>query len=38
VPRLALSGVEVLGVVGSSLRRRPATTKKPGDADHLKMF
>jgi hypothetical protein len=37
VPRLALSGVEVMGVIGSSLRRRPAT-KKPGDEDQLKMF
>ena len=36
VPRLALSGVEVLGVIGSSLRRRP--TKKPADEDQLKMF
>jgi uncharacterized protein DUF6982 len=36
VPRLALSGVEVLGVIGSSLRRRPA--KKPGDDGQLKMF
>jgi hypothetical protein len=36
VPRLALSGVEVLGVIGSSLRRRPA--RKPGDDGQLKMF
>jgi hypothetical protein len=36
VPRLALSGVEVLGVIGSSLRRRPG--KKPGDDGQLKMF
>jgi hypothetical protein len=36
VPRMALSGVEVLGVIGSSLRRRPAT-KKPDDGQ-LKMF
>jgi hypothetical protein len=36
VPRLALSGVEVLGVIGSSLRRR--TPKKPGDDGQLKMF
>jgi hypothetical protein len=36
VPRLALAGVEVLGVIGSSLRRRPA--KKTGDDGQLKMF
>jgi len=37
VPRLALSSVEVLGVIGSSLRRRPV--KKPGEEDgQLKMF
>ncbi len=36
VPRLALSGVEVLGVIGSSLRRRPV--KKPSDDGQLKMF
>jgi hypothetical protein len=36
VPRLALAGVEVLGVIGSSLRRRPA--RKPGDDGQLKMF
>jgi hypothetical protein len=36
VPRPALAGVEVLGVIGSSLRRRPAT--KPGDDGQLKMF
>ncbi len=36
VPRLALAGVEVLGVIGSSARRRPA--KKPGDDGQLKMF
>jgi hypothetical protein len=37
VPRLALASVEVLGVIGSSLRsRRPA--KKPEDDGQLKMF
>jgi hypothetical protein len=36
VPRLALGSVEVLGVIGSSLRRRPA--KKPEDDGQLKMF
>jgi hypothetical protein len=37
VPRLALSAVEVLGVIGASSRlRRPA--KKPGDDGQLKMF
>src|SRR5580658_1663231 len=37
VPRAALAGVEVLGVIGSSLRlRRPAA--KPGDDGQLKMF
>jgi hypothetical protein len=36
VPRLALAGAEVLGVIGSSLRRSPA--KKPGDDGQLKMF
>jgi len=36
VPRLALSGAEVLGVIGGSLRRRPP--KKAGDDGQLKMF
>jgi hypothetical protein len=36
VPRLALAGVEVLGVIGSSARRRPAPN--PGDDGQLKMF
>jgi uncharacterized protein DUF6982 len=36
VPRLALASVEVLGVIGSSLRRR-APAKKPQDGQ-LKMF
>jgi hypothetical protein len=36
VPRSALTGVEVLGVIGSPLRRRPS--KKPGAEDQLKMF
>jgi hypothetical protein len=36
VPRLALASVEVLGVIGSSARRRPA--KKPEDDGQLKMF
>ena len=35
LPRAALSGVEVLGVIGSPLRRRPA--KKPEDGQ-LRMF
>lgn len=37
VPRSALTGVEVLGVIGSPLRRRPA---KPAatDQDQLSMF
>ena len=35
LPRAALSSVEVLGVIGSSLRRRPA--KKPEDGQ-LQMF
>lgn len=36
VPRLALASVEVLGVIGSSVRRRPA--RKPEDDGQLKMF
>jgi hypothetical protein len=36
VPRTALSGVEVLGVIGSPLRRRPA--KPAQDEGQLKMF
>ena len=36
VPRLALSGVEVLGTIGNSARRRPA--KKTDDDSQLKMF
>lgn len=36
VPRAALSGVEVLGVIGSPLRRR--TSKPARDEDQLKMF
>ncbi len=37
VPRLALTAVEVLGVIGSPLRRRPPA-KKPEDEGQLKMF
>jgi len=37
IPRLALAGVEVLGVIGSPLRRRPPS-KKPASQDQLKMF
>jgi len=36
IPRPALSGVEVLGVIGSPLRRRPA--KPAADEGQLKMF
>jgi hypothetical protein len=36
VPRAALIGVEVLGVIGSPLRRRPP--QKPGEDGQLKMF
>jgi len=36
IPRAALAGVEVLGVIGSPLRRPPAK-KKPGE-DQLTMF
>jgi hypothetical protein len=36
VPRAALAGVEVLGVIGSPLRRR--ISKKPGEDGQLKMF
>jgi len=36
IPRPALSGVEVLGVIGSPLRRRVA--KPAPDEDQLKMF
>jgi hypothetical protein len=35
VPRLALSGVEVLGVIGGGRRRLPG---KPGEDNQLKMF
>ena len=35
-PRAALAEVEVLGVIGSPLRRRPG--KKAGDEGQLKMF
>ena len=37
VPREALTGVEVLGVIGSPLRRR-AKKKKSEDEDQLQMF
>lgn len=37
IPRLALVAVEVLGVIGSPLRRRP-TGKKPASEGQLKMF
>jgi hypothetical protein len=37
VPRPALAGVEVLGVIGGGLRRRPPA-RKPGDDGQLKMF
>jgi hypothetical protein len=36
VPRAALSEVQVLGVIGSPLRRRPA--KEKAEPDQLKMF
>ncbi len=36
IPRAALSGVEVLGVIGSPLRRRPG--KPAPDEGQLKMF
>ena len=36
IPRAALAAVEVLGVIGSPLRRRPG--KKTGDEGQLKMF
>jgi hypothetical protein len=36
IPRLALAGVEVLGVIGSPLRRR--TGKPAGEEGQLKMF
>ncbi len=36
IPRPALTGVEVLGVIGSPLRRRPG--KQPADEGQLKMF
>jgi hypothetical protein len=36
IPRPALTGVEVLGVIGSPLRRR--TAKPSHDQDQLKMF
>ena len=37
VPRAALTRVQVLGVVGSPLRRR-AKRSKPGEREQLKMF
>lgn len=37
VPRPALAGVEVLGVIGSPLRRRPKP-KKTDDENQLQMF
>ena len=37
IPRQALAGVEVLGVIGSPLRRKPPA-KKPATQDQLKMF